>query len=161
MILSLLGRDRPPVVAILRAGDAQVLSAIHATGFERGWDTVEFELMLADPAVIGHAARPGGRGEPLGFALSRLAADEAEILTVAVKPQARGRGLGRLILRQHLALLAGRGIRAIFLEVAEDNEPALRLYRALGFTEVGRRVGYYRRADGKPATALVMRRALG
>jgi ribosomal-protein-alanine N-acetyltransferase len=161
MILSLLGRDRPPVVAKLRPGDAAALAEIHATGFERGWDAIEFERMLADPCIIGHAARPGGRGEPLGFAVSRLVVDEAEILTVAVKPTARGRGLGRLILRQHLGLIAGRGARTIFLEVAEDNEPAVRLYRALGFGEVGRRSGYYRRANGQPATAIVMRRSLG
>jgi ribosomal-protein-alanine N-acetyltransferase len=161
MRLPFFGRESPPVVGPARPADAPALAAIHATGFERGWDVHEFERMIADPAVVAHLARPGGKGTPTGFALSRVVADEAEILTVAVKPSARGKGLGKLILRPHFGALAARGARSIFLEVAQDNEPAIRLYQAYGFAEVGRRAGYYRRANGHAATAIVMRRALG
>ena len=86
-----------------------------------------------------------------------MAADEAEILSVAIAPAWRGRGLARPLLDLHLRRLAGLGARAVFLEVDEHNAPACRLYRRAGFHEVGRRQGYY---DGG-ATALVLRRDLG
>ena len=136
------------------------LAAIHATGFERGWDISEFERLLADRSVVGQASRAGRRPTPTGFVLSRLAADEAEILTVAVHPRWRGAGHATLLLRTHLARLAARGVATLHLEVAEDNAAAVRLYRNLGFEEVGRRRGYYARRGGPPATALIMRRAL-
>lgn len=154
-------RRRPPVVIVAALRDGQDLAAIHATGFERGWDATEFERLLADARVVAHLARPGGRGAPSGFALSRIAADEAEVLTVAVRPSARGAGVARAILAIHFARLAALGARAVFLEVAEDNAAALRLYRGLGFAEVGRRGGYYARAGDTPVTALVMHRPLG
>ena len=160
MILSLFARPRPPVVGEAAARDAAALAAIHASGFERGWAPVEFERLLADRMVVAQAARPGGRGAPSGFILSRLVLDEAEILTVAVAPRSRGNGLGKALLQAHLGRLAGRGARTVFLEVAEDNQPALRLYRGFGFAEVGRRAGYYARAGGAPATAITMRRVL-
>lgn len=153
---------RPPVLPVSEAksGDAAWLAAIHKTGFERGWDAVEFESLLVDRHVVCHLARPGGRGEPTGFALSRLVADEAEILTVAVVPAARGKGLARQILQPHLERLAARGAVHVVLEVAHDNVAALRLYEAFGFSEVGRREAYYARAGATPATALLMRRTL-
>ena len=161
MILSLFRKGGNPVVVEARGSEAAALAAIHATGFERGWDTPEFERLLADPAVTCHAARPGGSGQPIGFAMSRQVLDEAEILTVAVAPPQRGRGIARLLMMAHLGRLAGRGVRTMFLEVAEDNLSALRLYRGFGFEEVGRRSGYYARRGQAPATALIMRRPLG
>jgi [ribosomal protein S18]-alanine N-acetyltransferase len=159
MILSLF-RRRPPVVVELTGRDAGQLAAIHATGFERGWDAAEFERLLADRSVVGQVSRAGGRPGATGFVMSRLAGDEAEILTIAVDPRWRGQGHGALLLRTHMARLAARGIASLFLEVAEDNEAAITLYRRAGFDEVGRRAGYYRRAGQAPATALVMKRAL-
>jgi ribosomal-protein-alanine N-acetyltransferase len=154
--------QRPaPVIVDARPRDAAELALIHATGFERGWDALELERMLADRAVIGHVARARGRGPAGGFALSRQVLDEAELLTVAVLPKARGAGLGRLILKTHFARIAAQGVRTIFLEVAEDNVSAVGLYRRFGFEEVGRRAGYYARRGGAPATALVMRRSIG
>jgi len=160
MIINLFGHERPPVVGPVRLADAPALAVIHAKGFERGWDTTEFERLLTDRTVIAHAARPGGRGVPTGFCLSRILMDEAEILTVAVAPSARGRGLGKIILKAHFGMVAAQGAKAIFLEVAEDNVPAVRLYRSFGFADIGQRKGYYARKGGEPATALVMRRAL-
>jgi ribosomal-protein-alanine N-acetyltransferase len=148
------------VVSAALVRDAPYLAAIHATGFERSWVAIEFARLLVDRAIVCHLARPGGRGLPIAFALSRLILDEAEILTVAVLPRARGAGLGRMLLRTHLERLAALGARAIFLEVAEDNRAAVRLYRSLGFEEIGRRVGYYPRRGGEPASALTMRRRL-
>ena len=88
--------------------------------------------------------------------MSRRAADEAEILSVAVARAWRGRGLARRLLDLHLRRLAGFGLRAVFLEVDEDNEPARRLYARAGFREVGRRPGYYpqgQRRQGRAGAA--------
>jgi ribosomal-protein-alanine N-acetyltransferase len=150
-----------PVIGSAAIGDAARLAAIHATGFERGWDQTELEQLLSGRGVVVHVARPGGRGAPTGFVLSRLMFDEAEILTVAVLPRARGSGVGKALLRVHLGRLAALGARAVFLEVAEDNAAALNLYRGFGFVEIGRRASYYARPGRAAACALTMRRALG
>ena len=89
-----------------------------------------------------------------------MAADEAEILTIAVDPTERKRGVGRELLNEHLQQAAFAGARQLFLEVDEDNAAALALYRRFGFQQVGQRAGYYRRQDGRPATALILRRDL-
>ena len=158
--MSWFGKKAPPVIGDARAGDAAGLAAIHATGFERGWDASEFEHMLADRLIHAHLARPGGKGAPSGFAMSRLVVDEAEILTVAVAPSARRAGLATLLLQHHLGRLSAAGAKKVFLEVAEDNVPAIRLYRRHGFDEIARRTAYYARAKGPPATAIVMQRIL-
>jgi ribosomal-protein-alanine N-acetyltransferase len=152
----LLARGTP---AISEAGlrDAAALAALHAASFRRGWSDGEFEALLLDRNVIAHRATVGRT--LTGFILSRLAAGEAEILSVAVAPAWRGRGLARQLLDLHLRRLAGLGAQAVFLEVDEDNAPACRLYRRAGFREVGRRGGYYPQAAGS-AAALVLRRDL-
>jgi len=155
VIFGLFTRRAPIVVAAARPGDAAVLASIHRSGFERGWDASEFERMLAERSVLAHVARRG-RSKPLGFALSRLAADEAEVLTVAVLPKARGGGVGTALMRTHLSRLAAAGVRRLFLEVADDNTAALSLYQAFGFEAVGRRPGYYARGAAR-ASALIMR----
>jgi [ribosomal protein S18]-alanine N-acetyltransferase len=92
--------------------------------------------------------------------VSRMAADEAEILSIAIDDSYRGRGLSRDFLLTHLGHLAGFGVRTIFLEVEENNQPARRLYERTGFTVVGRRERYYRSSDGEQLNALLMRRDL-
>jgi len=104
--------------------------------------------------VIADRATSGRRN--IGFIISRRAADEAEILSVAVARAWQGRGLARRLLDLHLRRLAGVRLRAVFLEVDEDNQPARRLYARAGFREVGSRPGYY--SGGK--SALVLRRDL-
>jgi len=134
--------------------DAASLAALHAAAFSRGWSENEFEQLLTDRAVVADRATSGRRN--IGFIVSRRAADEAEILSVAVARAWQGRGLARRLLDLHLRRLAGLRLRAVFLEVAEDNEPARRLYARAGFRELARRPGYY--SGGK--SALVLRRDL-
>ena len=100
-------------------------------------------------------------GRLRGFVLARLAADEAEILTIAVEAATRGRGVGRALLSESLRQAANAGAKTMFLEVDRSNTPALALYKHLGFVAVGERAGYYRRKDGARETAIVMRKALG
>lgn len=94
--------------------------------------------------------------DPIGFALSRAVADEAEILTLALDPGMRGRGLSAPLLRHHLGALARAGVRRVHLEVEEGNAPALALYRRHGFEQVGQRPGYYRQPDAPATGALVL-----
>ncbi len=154
LVARLIGRTEP-VMAEASERDAAVIAALHAASFQRGWGEDEFHRLLLDRNVVCHRATAGR--SLIGFILSRLAAGEAEILSVAIAPSWRGRGFARPLLDLHLRRLAGLGARTVFLEVGETNVPAGRLYRRAGFYEVGRRQGYY---DGG-ATALVLRRDLG
>ena len=157
-----LGRHPPPVIRPLRAERAEDCARLHAQGFAHPWSAEEFAALLRDGSALAACALDPANSRRLrGFVLSRLAADEAEILTIAVDSAERGRGIGRALLAENLRQAANAGARAMFLEVDAENAPALALYRRHGFSEVGRRPGYYRRADGAKAVAIVMRKTLG
>jgi ribosomal-protein-alanine N-acetyltransferase len=157
--LEQLFRRRQPVLAEAGFREAGALARLHGEAFRRGWSEPEFERLLLDRQVLAHCARRGR--EVAGFIMSRRAADEAEILSVAVAAARRGRGLARGLLDLHLRRLAGLAVKRVFLEVEDDNTPALRLYRRAGFREVGRREQYYPRGtEARPASALVLRRDL-
>ena len=145
-----------PALSAASPRDAASLAVLHAASFNRGWSEHEFEQLFTDRNVIADRATSGRTN--VGFILSRRAADEAEILSVAVARASRGRGLARRLLDLHLRRLAGLGSRAVFLEVDEDNTSARRLYARAGFREAGRRPGYYAQSGGKGA--LVLRRDL-
>ncbi len=138
--------------------DAARLAELHGASFHHGWGESEFETMLAERNTLMHRLRRGRK--TIGFAASRIGADEAEILTIAIGRRYRGKGLSRDLLLTHLGHLAGRGVRTIFLEVEENNQPARRLYERAGFTVVGRRERYYRQPGGEQLNALLMRRDL-
>ena len=154
------GRPAPSVLRPLRAQQAVDCARIHAAGFAYPWPTTELENLIADPNAVGTAALDPVNGRLRGFALSRLASDEAEILTVAVDPGLRKAGVGRDLMRAHLAQVAAAGASRIFLEVDEHNAAALALYGHFQFVKVGERKGYYQMPNGKAASALVMRRDL-
>lgn len=141
--------DAPRRVGVAHA---VALAAIHAAAFAAAerWPAAEIAATLAMPGTWGLIAAEGG------MAIARAAGGEAELLTLAVAPAARRRGLGRALVGTVLAEAAGRGAARLFLEVKADNAPAIALYRAAGCIEVGRRRRYY--ADG--TDALVLRVAL-
>jgi len=139
----------------------QVAALHHQGGFARLWEPGECAALLADRAVVAEGVFIGSASEPCGFVMSRIAADEAEILSIVMAGGRRRSGLGQALLCAHLAQLAARGAARLFLEVEEGNVPAIGLYHRLGFETVGRREGYYPKPDGSRATALVMRRDLG
>lgn len=128
------------------------LAALHARAFTDPWPVSAFAALLSLPETRLEVA-------PEGFILTRLAADEAEVLTLAVCPAARRRGLGRRLVETAAASLAAEGATRLFLEVAEDNAAARALYAAAGFAPVGRRPGYYGRPGGA-IDALVLARDL-
>jgi [ribosomal protein S18]-alanine N-acetyltransferase len=154
-LISRLFARGAPGISDARPADAAAISAVHGRSFRRGWDEDEIRRLLLDRNVVAQRMTLGPK--LVGFIFSRCAADEAEILSVAIAPGWKGRGLSRQLLDLHLRRLAGIGVRSVYLEVGQSNAPACRLYRRAGFREVGRRQGYY--DDG--ATALVLRRDLG
>ena len=154
------GRPSPSTMRPLRGAAAADCARIHASGFAYAWAQSELESLIADANTVGTAALDPANGRLRGFALSRLAADEAEILTIAVDRALRKAGVGRDLLRAHLGQVAAAGAARIFLEVDEQNAAALALYARFGFVKVGERKGYYKRPDGAAASALVMRRDL-
>lgn len=147
-----------PVLSEAGVADAGAIARLHAASFLRGWSEEEIERLLLDSNVVCHRACIG-RAQ-VGFILSRIAADEAEVLSVAVAPSQRGRGTASRLLGLHLRRLAGLGVRRVFLEVGEDNAPACRLYARAGFAEVGRRDRYYPAAQGHGTTARILQRDL-
>ncbi|WP_112661995.1 GNAT family N-acetyltransferase [Microvirga flavescens] len=150
-------RARPSIrFATLGTDQAPRLAAIHASAFARAWDVPEFERLLGERSIAAEGLFLGSAHAPSGFVLSRVVLDEAEILTVAMGPEARGKGHARPLLARHFEDLERRGVRHVHLEVEDGNVAALALYRRLGFREIGRREGYYLKADGSRATALTM-----
>lgn len=129
-----------------------MLAAIHAESFppaER-WDEAAIGEQLGLPGTRALLAPTGG------FVMWQQAADEAEVLTLAVLPALRRAGMGRALMDAAMRAMAASGAMVLFLEVARNNQPARRLYATLGFVQVGERRRYY--ADG--GDALVLRRDL-
>jgi ribosomal-protein-alanine N-acetyltransferase len=91
-----------------------------------------------------------------GFILKRSIAGEAEILTLCTNPAMRRHGHARRLLREAIARLRHDGVQALFLDVAADNDAALSLYKAEGFSQTGRRKNYYNRRSGH-CDALLLR----
>ncbi len=137
---------------------AAVMATIHAAAFPPGarWGPDAITLQLGLSGAFGHLALDS-KGLPGGFILARVAADEAEILTLAVAPPARRNGLATALLHAAETRAEIAGATAMFLEVADANAPARSLYARRGYVQVGLRRGYY--AGGEDA--LVLRRKLG
>ena len=124
-----------------------LLAALHRRCFTlpRPWSATEFAALLDSPHVFLLA-------RPQGFVLGRAAADEAELLTLAVSPDARRRGIARGLVAEFAATSRARGATRAFLEVAADNGPARALYAAAGWRQAGLRRRYY----GPDLDAIVM-----
>lgn len=150
----------PLVVDPARLADVDDLADLHAASFHRGWSAAEIEALLSDDAVFAIVARrasPFGSRRPVGFVMVRGAGPEAEVLTLAVSPRQRRRGVGRALMDAAIRRLYHDRVRSLFLEVDETNEAARALYARLRFKEVGRRKNYYAGADGRTGSAVVMR----
>ena len=158
----LFGRSRSfiPVIRPLRLDKAEDCARLHGTSFAHPWSAEEVAALISSPTTLAAAALDPTSGRLRGFVLARAAADEAEILTIAVDHKVRGKGVGRALLTEIVRQAARAGARAMFLEVDQENAPALVLYGHLGFVRVAERTGYYRRRDGGRATAVVMRKVL-
>ncbi len=123
----------------LQPSHGAVLEAFHAACFAPGarWSAASFATLLALPGYVG-LLNPAA-----GFVLGRVAADEAELLTLAVLPDRRREGIGRALLRGWLRIAVAQGATTLFLEVEDGNASALALYVAEGLCQTGRRRAYY------------------
>ena len=133
-----------------RGTDLAPLAAIHAQCFPDPWNERSLDALLAAPGTFLFA-------DGDGFVMARAAAGEAEILTLAVSPQARRFGTGTALVSAAADHARRLGARTMFLEVAADNLAARTLYRKLGFVEAGLRKGYYSAGREKPQDALILR----
>jgi tRNA threonylcarbamoyl adenosine modification protein YeaZ/ribosomal-protein-alanine acetyltransferase len=142
-----------PSVPVVRAGKASLerLTAIHKDAFEKPWGQDELDALLTMPGTTALLAADKS------FILYRLAADEAEILTLATMPNARHKGLATALIKAAATRLRGERAKSLFLEVATDNHPAQALYRKLGFKQAGRRRSYYERQAGPAVDADILR----
>ena len=127
----------------------EALAVLHAEAFDTPWDAASLSALLNSPGVFAVE-------QPDGFILIRVVADEAEILTLAVRPAARRSGLGGRLVEAAVIRAAAFGAERMVLEVAEDNVAARALYARAGFVEAGRRRGYYARLDGSCEDALIL-----
>ncbi len=135
---------------------AEHAATLHKRCFNPGWNGAAFQSLLGTSGVnLILICKLRGLDQLAGLLLVREIADEAEILTLCVDPQYRGKGLGAQMVNRMMADFHRQGIKDIFLEVAENNEAALRLYEQCGFQVLGLRRAYY--ADGQ--TAVMMRHA--
>jgi ribosomal-protein-alanine N-acetyltransferase len=136
----------------------EVAAALHAAaGFHELWSASDFADLLAMPGTVGCLALVGDA--PAGLVLWLVVADEAEILSICTLPDRRRAGIGRHLLTAAIQAMATAGARKLFLEVAVDNQAAIGLYRAFGFSEEGRRPHYYQGPDG-PVDALILARSI-
>ncbi|ADP70445.1 ribosomal-protein-alanine acetyltransferase [Rhodomicrobium vannielii ATCC 17100] len=143
----LIGRASPE--------DAATIAALHAEALPPGWPESDF----AESALDANRAllKATDRDRPCGFTLFQFAADEAEVLAIAVALDAQGRGHATRLMQAAFELCRERFIACIYLEVAESNGKARGLYEKLGFRVVARRDNYYRHESSASETALVMR----
>jgi len=129
------------------------LYACAFAGQGRAWTAREFAgLLQSDLVFASHG--------PHGFALGRVVAGEAELLTLATHPDYQRQGLARACLAGYEAKAQARGAGVSFLEVAADNAAALGLYLSAGYARAAVRAGYYKRAGAAPVDAVMMRKAL-
>lgn len=154
-------RKAIPFLQSATPADHKRIAQLHSQAFVRGWSTAEIAALDNEKSVTSFVVRYEGAGaQPAcGFVMLRQAADEAEILSIAVDVENRGEGYGSALMGQAIRHCQSERLARLILEVDEANEPAVALYKRLGFREVGRRAGYYKNTvdvDAKRHDALVM-----
>lgn len=142
----------------------EVMEAAFDPAWAEAWSRRQVGDSLAMPNTFHQLADETGRpppdgGDAAGFTLTRYAPGEEELLLIAVRPELRGRGIGRVLLERAFAAARDRGAERMFLEM-RDNNPALALYTAMGFEPIGRRKAYYRLPSGHFLDAITFARRL-
>jgi len=132
-------------------------AALHGAIFDKPWSRDALQDLLVMSGAAGAVILSGTRVPAFaGFVLFQCIGDFAEILTLAVAPDHRGRGLGRSLVQQVLARARETGVEKVMLEVQDGNLPAIQLYESVGMTAFDRRRNYYKAADGRHADAILM-----
>lgn len=148
------------IVRPLTIRDAAEAAGLEARAFTDPWPAASFAALLPQPHVVALGAVDDA-GALAGYAIGTVAADEGEVLNLAVREESQRQGLGRELTTRLLEQLESRGARSFYLEVRESNGAAIALYGVLGFTPLGRRKGYYRapREDAVTMVKGVLKRA--
>jgi ribosomal-protein-alanine N-acetyltransferase len=144
---------RPGVVL-----DAGPMAALMASAVGGAWDEPALSRVLADDAMVVGVATDAAEHALVGAAVVRVVLDEAELLLIAVAPEARRRGVAKQLMADAMERSAQRGACRMFLEVAADNAPAISMYEASGFAPIGRRKAYYPRPSAPAMDALLLAR---
>ncbi len=132
------------------------VAELHTLLFKRGWDEAECTSLLEQNGVFGFYARPTDKKNLHGFVLSRVVADEAEILSIGTDANLQNNGIGWRLMQAAIGEASQRGAEKMFLEVDETNIPAVRLYQKIGFQTVGKRKAYYDNGGETRSNALVL-----
>ena len=154
----------PLVVEAATRDDLDALIDLERRSYSHPWTRANFEgeMNASERGRLLVLREAAARADPehgiRGYCALQVYAGEMHILNLAVAPEWRMRGLGRFLLRLARDLGTRRGAREAWLEVRAGNLPALALYLSSGFTEVGRRGGYYSRPR---EDALLLRAPLG
>lgn len=135
---------------------AELLASLHARAFDTPWSAAEIAKLMENTAVYALLARDKA---PNGFVMAWAVAADSEILTLAVVPEARRKGVGAALVTAAGVAALMRGAASMHLEVAETNAAARALYKKLGYEEAGMRRAYYA-GEGGATDALVLRRTL-
>lgn len=135
----------------MEPGDVAAVAELEARSFSTPWRAATFHRLLERSAVDLWVVEEEGR--VVAYAVVWRVLDQAELANIAVREEARGRGLGARLLQHALDRARVAGVRTVYLEVRVSNEAARRMYRRAGFRETGRRRGYY---TDPPEDALVL-----
>lgn len=142
--------------------DVPRLSDLAAEAFDprygEGWNGSQLAATLAMPISWAEVFEIGE--QLAGFSMNRIAADDAELLLIAVCPAYRRKGIGKALLDAAMASASDRGARHMHLEVRHNNEAAIQLYNEYGFRVIGRRTDYYTGYRGEKYHAITMARYL-
>ena len=144
------------MIEAVGADACELLATLHARAFDKPWSAAEISKLLENPAVFALGSRDT---EVRGFVMAWAAAGDAEILTIAVVPEARRQGVGAALVTSAGVRSLARGAASMHLGVFEENVAARALYAKLGYEEAGRRHAYYA-GEGGSVDAIVMRRTL-
>lgn len=134
---------------------SDILTGIHAEAFANYWNTNDFNDFFGVPGTHAIIAQTPDESA-VGMVVLRVSHEQSDIITIAVRPPWRRRGLARLLMSQAVEMAKSLGASDMFLDVENGNIPALALYADLGFRQISRRKLYYRQKDGTYTDALVM-----
>ncbi|QUL38322.1 N-acetyltransferase [Erythrobacter sp. JK5] len=143
----------------------EVMETAFDPTFGEAWNRRQISDALTLPSTHALVVDPEGQpietagSVPAGFVLTRHAADEEELLLIAVLPQFRRKGLGQVLLDQLFAAARERGTTRIYLEMRRGN-PAVHLYDKAGFEPIGERPNYYQAANGERIDAITFGRTI-
>ena len=148
-------RDNPCIAGSIV--DAESVFSIHSRCFDRALKLESVQEMLSSENNFAFLGSFDEAGSPRAFVFCRITGNESELLWLGVEPSMRRRGSAYALMVAAIEEACARGTQAMLLEVAESNDPALSLYKKLGFVTVGKRPRYYRMASGEKADARIMR----